>query len=93
MNAPPPPQPPDNQDDPVAMAHYQNLLKQYHADSLRRSRAAATTQLNASPAITLKTREMLDAVDGNTENIVASSASKWTITTKTLLLDCPNVSL
>ena len=75
MNAPPPPQPPDDQDDPVAMAHYQNLLKQYHADSLRRSRAAATTQLHASPAITLKPHEMLDAVDGNTENIGASSAS------------------
>ena len=75
MDAPPPPQPPDDRDNPVAMAHYQNLLKKYSSDSLRRSRSAARNQNNTSPVSTLKPREILDAVDGNSEGIGATSAS------------------
>ena len=75
MDAPPPPQPPGDPDDPVAMAHYQNLLKKYNSDSLRRSRSAARNQNNTSPVSTLKPREILDAVDGNSEGIGATSAS------------------
>lgn len=69
MNTRVPPKAPDDPDDPVAMAHFQNELDAWQDAVNSRSLTAVGTQIDGSPIPALNPNQFHSAINGNTSNM------------------------